>query len=583
LRIDEQLALIVGQIGSGRKVVLTPRELLSRLGFKRRGSNVVADVKSALARHSLETQPDFAELDYESPFEIIYTESIPAHQALLQSAREAADAGRPAPSLTVRDFLRKFGQERRGFQICKQVNEALEAQRLTTLPSFETAGPESYIKILDAASSNDFAETGTNDDGQLRGLIESLESHLVADALSEGALDALFGLAAKINQLRHYSPGAQQLVSAEIVEESAARGISSPRFEPDFEYALIKLLAEVVMADGVAFANEDEAAATYILDHVASDSHDAERLIQLYSECKYDEIELEDIRDYLIGATLEDREALFDACVKIAWADGDLDESERDLLRKICSLLDIDESSARTKVASHGETLKIKAASGYVYTHVETVEIACGPVEEIPQDITPEWIIRSLQLQAISTLLQKRAARISITDDSWRKQLGDVDQSIVVQALSGCRQLQETSSGYIPSDSFRAPGPHEPSANEATLFRLLLGQGSPLTARFLSFRMQPPKVFSEADIRRIAQDSPALTLYKLGTGNWLGARLWGKSGALQVARDDWAMIKRDLVKSPPQLTDFEWEAVLEQAEATGQSKIASLAEIALDG
>ena len=563
-------------------MILTPREFLSRLGFKRRGSNVVADVRAALERHCLVTTPDFADLDYETPFEIVYTEAVPVHIALLKSAREAADRAAPGPSLTVRDFLRKFGQERRGANVCKMVRDLLDSHGLTTSPPFEKANPDSYIGIVDIHSSRDLPEAESEE--RILGLIHKLESSLNADTLSPAVLAALVELSEKTAILKGRGTESFTLVDSQCLQGAREpRAVALPRFEPDFEYALIKLLAEVVMADGVAFANEDEAASTYILDHVASDGSDAERLLRLYSDCKYDEIEFEDIRDYLGHATPEDREALFDACVKIAWADGEIDAAEQELLRKICSLLDLDVPTAEERIVAHGRVLRTRAASSHVYTHIETVEVACGPIAELQEERAPEWLVRTIQLQAISYLQQKRAAKVSVADASWSRPLGAVDSKFLHQALSECRQLVETASGFIPSKFFRIPGPGEPCQDEATLFRLLLGQGSPLTARFLSFRVQPPKIFAETEIRRIASSSPALILYKLGSGNWVGTRLWGRSGASKVAKDDWAMIKRELVKNQTCLTDFEWEAVLEQARATGEQKIANIAEAALNG
>lgn len=73
--------------------------------------------------------------------------------------------------------------------------------------------------------------------------------------------------------------------------------------------------------------------------------------------------------------------------------------------------------------------------------------------------------------------------------------------------------------------------------NEAALLRLLLGNGSPLTSRFLSFRINPPKPFPELELIRLAETSPALVRYGIGNGKWLGARAWGAQGAAQLVKE----------------------------------------------
>lgn len=601
--MDDQLKRIVGQVSHGKPFATTPGDFLKMFGYERRGTAVVAEIRAVLARNHLRTEPDFEELDYDASMSLLYTKDQPPHLELLDSAKLAITEGHRPVAISVREMLRLFGFERRGPKVCTQVREQLKQFGLTTIPSFEYAPPDSVLRLVSEGSENQvnseneslsaaaervrtlLQSAEATDSTQLANLIKlSREIQEFGQALLPATLREQCGSALE-EQLSWISTptNGHRATKAEDdapVSDSASESTLTTRFEADFEYGLIKLLAEIVMADSVAFVNEDEAVNTYILDHLAVDSADAARLTRLYEDCKYDEIELDDIWDYLEGASAEDAEALFDACCKVAWADGGIDDQERQLLTKICSVLHLDESAAREKIDGYGRALQARTQTEYIYTHVETVEVA--RIESAATDeIAPEWLIRSLQLLAMHQLLRKRTTRVELSDNSWRASLGDISPDVLSFALDTCSQLTRKGDGYVPSPEFRLGTTLGPNCDEATLLSCLLNQGSPLTARFLSFRMAPPKQFPESELRRLATVSPALELYSLGNGKWLGATAWGVNGALHLVKEDWALIKRDLKKKHGELSRLEWEAVLQHANATNTPEIAEMAENAL--
>ncbi|MFN8613902.1 MAG: TerB family tellurite resistance protein [Vulcanimicrobiota bacterium] len=602
--MDDQLKRIVGQVSHGKPFSTTPRDFLKLFGYERRGTAVVAEIRAVLARNHMRSEPDFEELDYDAPMALVYTKDQPPHLELLDSAKLAIAEGHRPIAISVREMLRLFGFERRGPKVCTQVRELLKQFGLTTVPDFEHAPPDSVLRVVGEGSENQLSSENDTlasaiervrtllqsavspDSTQLANLIrlsrevQEFGQALLPPGLREQCASALeeqlSWISAPANGHRHAQSEDDSPVAASTPEASTL----STRFEADFEYGLIKLLAEIVMADSVAFVNEDEAVNTYILDHLAVDTADAARLTRLYEDCKYDEIELDDIWDYLEGASAEDAEALFDACCKVAWADGGIDDQERQLLTKICTVLHLDESAAQEKIDGYGRALQTRAQTEYIYTHVETVEVA--RVDTTASDeVAPEWLIRTLQLLAMYQLLRKRTTRVELSDTAWRSSLGDISPEVVSYALDTCSQLTRKGDGYVPSPEFRLATTLGPNCDEALLLSCLLNQGSPLTARFLSFRIAPPKPFPESELRRLAAISPALELYSLGNGKWLGATAWGVNGALHLVKEDWALIKRDLKKKHGELSSLEWEAVLQHARATDAPDIAEMAESAL--
>lgn len=326
------------------------------------------------------------------------------------------------------------------------------------------------------------------------------------------------------------------------------------------EKALLHLLAEIVLADGVACAVEDEAASTYILDHLAVNERDGERLLRLYEEAKnsghaepWEFAELEQ----------EDREAIFDACCKVAWADHQLQPEEEKVLHGTAGRLQLEAAYAGGRITAYGEALQKALIVQQVYTHVEVAH----PAPAIAADT------RSIQLLAIFHLSQKKGAKISANDPIWCSVLGETDPTNLERALRSCTQLTESTSGFVLKAGLDEAAKRQllSSRNEATLLRLLLGNGAPLTSRFLSFRMNPPKAFPEAELVRLAQSSPALIRYGVGSGKWIGARAWGPHGAAQLVKEDWSLIKRDckkLGKAAP-FSELEWEAIAAYAREQG--------------
>lgn len=340
---------------------------------------------------------------------------------------------------------------------------------------------------------------------------------------------------------------------------------ASGRLPLESEKALLQLLAEIVLADGVVCSLEDEAAGNYILDHLAVDERDGERLLRLYEEAKNGE------RTQPVVSSLEkeDREAIFDACCKVAWADQQLQAEEDEVLRSISTRLSLDPDYARGRVSAYGEAVQQARLVQHVYTHVEVVQAA--PIAPTTSSDS-EWRRRSIQLLAIHHLTQKKGAKVSATDPSWCSILGVSDQPGLESALKDCPHLVAGAGGYILKAGADEAGKRllQSARNEATLLRLLLGNGSPLTSRFLSFRINPPKPFPELELIRLAETSPALVRYGIGSGKWLGARAWGAQGAAQLVKEDWSLIKRDLKKKVA-FSELEWEAIQAYAAERGET------------
>lgn len=363
-----------------------------------------------------------------------------------------------------------------------------------------------------------------------RAVQESLRGQL-DDALVEQALDVL------TTQQKQLNPS-----------PAPPRG----RLERHLERGLIKLLAEVVMADGVAYGHEDQAVHAYVLDHLAVSEMDADRLMSLYAEAKFDPA-WQGAEADLSQLSPDDRETIFEACCKVAWADASLDQREQEHLAKIAEQLGLPAGYAARRTAAYGAAAR-----------PAPLEAASAP---------GDWLQRTLQLLAIDHLAQKKSASISPDDSGWTRHLSQVSPEDARRALANCPVLQPGPQGY----TWKAGADAQTWRIEAALLRILLGQGSPLSARFVSPRIQPPRPYPETNLLQLAETSPALVRYSLGNGRWLGARLWGSQGALHLVREDWALLQKDILAGagyPP----LEWHAIADHARGLGAQNIVRLAE-----
>lgn len=357
----------------------------------------------------------------------------------------------------------------------------------------------------------------------------------------------------------------------EVQQRQLNRSAASPRLPEPTEKALLQMLAEIVLADGVACALEDEAASTYILDHLAVDEADGERLLRAYEDAKTaDTTRLQE----LPGLEKEDREAIFDACCKVAWADQQLKPEEDESLQSIGGRLGLSTAYARSRISDYGEAVQRARSAPQIYAHVEVAQ----PSPTIQPESGEAWQERSIQLLAIYYLAQKKGAKISPSDTNWCSVLGTTNLETLEAALRRCPHLTDSASGFTlkPGSDEASKRQLIQSRNEATLLRLLLGNGAPLTSRFLSFRINPPKPFPELELIRLAETSPALVRYGIGNGKWLGARAWGAQGANQLVKEDWSLIKRDIKKhgTAAPFSELEWEAIRAYAEEQNETGLA---------
>lgn len=148
LDVDRRLEKIAGKVGRGRNHRTTPRDLLELFGAKRRGVNIVAEIRSRLARHNLKTSPDFADVHVDEWIEYEIAGKQPRHVSRLEEADKRLRDGRDSSNVTVRELLRWFGFERRGPQVCELIRASLAGFDLTTAPDFENTPIDAEVSLV---------------------------------------------------------------------------------------------------------------------------------------------------------------------------------------------------------------------------------------------------------------------------------------------------------------------------------------------------------------------------------------------------------------------------------------------------
>ncbi|PRP89890.1 CBS domain protein [Enhygromyxa salina] len=157
---------LAAAVGDGTVVHLTARDLLRMVGAQRRGIHVVGQIRSQLDRHSLKTEPDFAEVNADLKIEVLRNpEHPPPHVELLTQAAERLRAEPPTPMrVTPRTILGWFGAKRRGSDITESVDAALAGFELETDPDFRSVHLDQPVDLVGRGSTSEDA-SGLDDPG----------------------------------------------------------------------------------------------------------------------------------------------------------------------------------------------------------------------------------------------------------------------------------------------------------------------------------------------------------------------------------------------------------------------------------
>jgi predicted transcriptional regulator len=148
--IDHRLQKIAGKVSAGRKVRRTPRQLLEMFGAYRRGANVVEEIRSRLARHQLDTDPDFNEVHVDEKVDIVTLRDRPLYHEKFEQAEKRLDDGGPPLEVTVRMLLSWFGAGKRGQNVVERVRAALAGFELTTDPDFNAVQIDAEVALVRA-------------------------------------------------------------------------------------------------------------------------------------------------------------------------------------------------------------------------------------------------------------------------------------------------------------------------------------------------------------------------------------------------------------------------------------------------
>jgi CBS domain-containing protein len=162
--IDEHLERIAEQVRSSETVKLTPRDLLQLFGAKRRGSNVVDEMRARLALHHLATEPDFAEVGADEPVSLVLLGDFGERVDRLEDAHRRAHAEGSEPvRISVHTLLSWFGAERRGAAVCEQIRSTLAGFDLTTEPDFQDIHINDEVALVAAPAPEEGDDSSSAD------------------------------------------------------------------------------------------------------------------------------------------------------------------------------------------------------------------------------------------------------------------------------------------------------------------------------------------------------------------------------------------------------------------------------------
>ena len=148
--VEREFQEIADVVATRGEHQLTARDLLKAVGARRRGTNIVAEIRSRLARHRLETQPDFADVWPDDPIKVVSVENDqPPYVARLTAAvRQLEDHPDSPHTIKGRELLAWFDAEQRSAVVSEQIKATLAGFDLETDPDFESVHLDEPLQLV---------------------------------------------------------------------------------------------------------------------------------------------------------------------------------------------------------------------------------------------------------------------------------------------------------------------------------------------------------------------------------------------------------------------------------------------------
>jgi len=148
---------LAADVAESGVVQLTPRVLLKMVGAQRRGTLVVAQIRSQLARHHLKTDPDFAEVGADQRIEVQASQEQRAAyvEHLEQAAKQLESEPPTRMKVTPRTMLGWFGAQRRGNSIMESIEATLAGFDLETYPDFRSVTLDQSVELVRRGTAAD--------------------------------------------------------------------------------------------------------------------------------------------------------------------------------------------------------------------------------------------------------------------------------------------------------------------------------------------------------------------------------------------------------------------------------------------
>ena len=148
--VEREFQKIADKVAKRGEHELTARGLLHAVGARRRGANIVAEIRSRLARHHLETQPDFAEVWPDESIKVVLVKNDqPPYVARLTEAVKQLEEHPDKPrSIKGREMLAWFDAEHRSAAVSEQIKATLAGFDLETDPDFESVHVDEPLLLV---------------------------------------------------------------------------------------------------------------------------------------------------------------------------------------------------------------------------------------------------------------------------------------------------------------------------------------------------------------------------------------------------------------------------------------------------
>lgn len=164
--VEREFQRIANQVDARGPYELTARDLLVAVGARRRGTNIVAEIRSRLARHQLETQPDFADVHPDQPIAVVHTKDHqPPYVTQLTAAVQQLEQNPDEPrTIRGREMLSWFGVEHMGNTVSEQIRATLAGFDLETNPDFQSVHIDEPLQLVRRKSASEAPPSGATPD-----------------------------------------------------------------------------------------------------------------------------------------------------------------------------------------------------------------------------------------------------------------------------------------------------------------------------------------------------------------------------------------------------------------------------------